>query len=129
MAGGTEAIGEAAAAELSGDGHDVARLAGADRYGTAVAIADEAVRQGASVSPTFLASGRNFPDALASAPVAHATGGVLLLVDPASLDASTATRDWLVEHAADIATVRVAGGSEAIADQVLTQIEQVLAGN
>ena len=58
------------------------RLAGADRYATAVAISQSAFQTqlpGQQFIVT-LASGANFPDALAAWPLAASRGGPLLLV-------------------------------------------------
>jgi putative cell wall-binding protein len=52
------------------------RLAGSDRYATAAAVAD---RFG-SANTVFLATGLNFPDAIAAGPVAALNGSPILLV-------------------------------------------------
>ncbi len=57
----------------------VARLAGANRYATAAAISTWAYPFGADV--VYVATGRNFPDALGGGAAAAAEGGPLLLVD------------------------------------------------
>jgi putative cell wall-binding protein len=64
---------------ISGSG-DVARSAAASVYG---------FPGGAPVA--FLATVDTFPDALATGPVAAALGGPVLLTDPTSLSAATAT--------------------------------------
>jgi putative cell wall-binding protein len=56
----------------------VTRRAGTDRYGTAVAISQAEHAPG--VAGVFLATGENFPDALAAAPIAGLTGAPVLLV-------------------------------------------------
>lgn len=56
------------------------RLAGADRYATAVAVSQSFARPG--VANVFIATGSTFPDALAAAPAAAITGSPVLLVDP-----------------------------------------------
>ena len=63
------------------------RVAGADRYATAAALARHAYP-----SPTpvvVVATGAAFADALAAGPVAHRLGGPVLLTDPVSLPAPT----------------------------------------
>ena len=57
----------------SGASSSVTRLGGADRYATAVRIAQATYSPG---DPLYIANGQNFPDALAGAPL----GGPLLLV-------------------------------------------------
>jgi len=87
---------------------------------------DEAVDQGAGREPTFLASGFAFPDALAAVPAARALGGTLLLVDPAGLDPNSPMADELREHAAEIDTVVVAGGTSAVNTDVDDQVQDVI---
>jgi len=65
----------------------VSRLAGADRYATAAAVS--AATYGPGVPVVYLATGANFPDALAGAAAAGHTGGPLLLVAKDSLPAAT----------------------------------------
>jgi hypothetical protein len=68
------------------------RVYGADRYATAVAIADEL----GNPSTVFEATGLNFPDALAAGPAAVKAGGAILLtVGPKQ---STATAAYLAAH-------------------------------
>lgn len=64
------------------------RLAGTDRYGTAVAVSKAAFPATAPV--VYVASGANFPDALSAGPVAAAKGGPLLLTRPTRLPAEIA---------------------------------------
>ena len=63
----------------------VDRLAGPNRYATAVAVSQQAFPTGQHPSVVFLASGVNYPDALSAAPAAAVLGGISLLTDPSSL--------------------------------------------
>ncbi len=54
----------------------ISRLAGADRYATAVAISRASF---SSATTLFVATGLSFPDALVAVPAAARTGGALLL--------------------------------------------------
>jgi|GEM_PF-4854798 len=108
------------------DADRVRRIAGADRYETSSKVAEESVTFGMSATNTWTATGRDFPDALAAAPVAGATApeiadeaGVLLLVDGLNLDNSDASRDWLADNAASIDRIRAVGGSAVITDATL----------
>jgi putative cell wall-binding protein len=56
----------------------VTRVAGADRYATSVEVSKRTFPDGADA--VYLATGRNFPDALAGGPVAANGPGPLLLV-------------------------------------------------
>jgi putative cell wall-binding protein len=90
--GGTSAVSTGVETTITGLGFAVQRLAGADRFATAVAVA------GAMGNPTtvFEATGLNFPDALAGGPAAIKSGGVILLTDGSSQ--STATAAYLADH-------------------------------
>ena len=78
VVGGPGVVGEGVIAELqSFTSQAVNRVAGADRYATAAAISS--VFFGASQS-IYLATGTNYPDALAAVPGAGRAGSPLLLV-------------------------------------------------
>ena len=107
LLGGTSAISDAVAAAVTALGDVPTRIAGTDRYGTAVAIA------GAMGNPSivFEASGTNFPDALSAVPAAVANHGAILLTDGAA--PASVTTAYLTAHA----TTRYAiGGPAAYAD-------------
>ncbi len=127
VTGGPDAVGEGPEAALRGEGHAVQRLAGADRYGTAVAVLEEAVRQGADPEPAVLASGLLFADPLVAGPAAQQLGGALLLVDPSSLDASAPTRDYLRANAEAISSLVIAGGPEQVSSGVVDEASAVVA--
>ena len=102
------------------------RLAGADRYATAVAISQYAFQPQYTGQPfaVTVASGTNFPDALAAGPVAAAQSGPLLLVPndgvlPATLSAEL--------KRLNPSRVDIAGGTAAVSSTVQSEL-QVLAG-
>lgn len=64
----------------------VTRVSGADRYATAAEIQAKLLPDAQVV---FLATGRNFPDALSAGPAAAKTNGAILLADGDSLPSST----------------------------------------
>lgn len=64
----------------------VDRIFGATRYETAVKVAEDAFVQD-DVQAAFIASGRDFPDALAAAAAGGTFGGPVLLTQPTSLPA------------------------------------------
>jgi putative cell wall-binding protein len=110
VAGGAAAVSEEVIAELRRRA-PVERVAGADRWGTAAALAGRL-----GEAPTVLvASGQAFPDALAAGPAAAVAGGPLLLVAQDVLP--EATRAAL--DAAAPARVVVLGGRAAVGDEVL----------
>lgn len=114
--GGRTAISDQvlSAAKTAAKATSTSRISGSDRYATAARIA---VR----VAPTntvYLATGTNFPDALAGG--AATAGSPVLLTDPTQLP--QATRDAMTALAPD--KVVALGGTTAVSDQVLTQAAQ-----
>ena len=67
----------------------VTRLFGPDRYGTAAAISQATFA--ANVPVVYIATGQNYPDALAAGPAAGAGNGPVLLVTQSSIPAVVAT--------------------------------------
>ena len=98
----------------------VVRAAGVDRYATAAALSQLSHPTGAPVA--YLATGANFPDALAAGPAAVHDGGALLLTDPTSLPATTATE--LVRL--NPARIVIAGGTAAISQGVADAVQALL---
>jgi putative cell wall-binding protein len=111
--GGTSAVPSSVGSELTALGYQVVRYSGTDRFGTATAVA------AALGNPTtvLLASGLNFPDALAAGPAAAKNHGVVLLTNGTQLPASTS--GYLVAHPG---TVYAIGGPAATADTKATPI-------
>ena len=66
----------------------VVRLAGADRYATAAAISAFHLPSGAPLA--YVATGENFPDALAAGPAAAVRGASTILVRRDSIPARSA---------------------------------------
>jgi putative cell wall-binding protein len=85
----------------------VNRIAGNDRFGTAVAIADAIGDPGT----VFEVNGDTFADALAAGPAAAASHGAVLLTDGANMP--SATGDYLANHAQKSWAI---GGPAAVAD-------------
>lgn len=81
--GGSNAVSDDVADALRAMGLEVERIAGKDRFDTAVRIAARLAPNG--VNTAIVASGRNFPDALAAAPYAAVAGYPILLVERASV--------------------------------------------
>ena len=96
----------------------LARLAGADRYGTAAAISAATFSRGVPVA--FVATGTNFPDALAAGPAAATSNGPVLLTRASLLP--TATRAELVRLAPK--RIVVLGGAGVVSDGVLAELRR-----
>ena len=88
--GGTGAISGAVALELETMGLDVDRISGADRYETAVRVAERMRQNGSDFSSALLAVGTNFPDALAAASYAAMNSRPILLTSKNSVPKFTA---------------------------------------
>ncbi|HET9186957.1 MAG TPA: cell wall-binding repeat-containing protein [Acidothermaceae bacterium] len=114
LLGGTSAVPQAIASEVSAMGYTVVRVGGANRYATAVAVAD----QMGDPTPAFLATARTFADALAAGPPAALEHGAVLLTDGPTLPAET--RAYLDAHQGDVYAI---GGAAASADPEATPIQ------
>ena len=122
--GGTSVISEAVrstAARHATTG-SATRLAGADRYGTSVAISKSVYGGSAGSSTVFVATGSNFPDGLAGGPVAALVPGPILLVTPNTLPSAIAGELQRL----DPETVYVIGGPSAISDGVVNAMDAAL---
>jgi putative cell wall-binding protein len=107
LLGGTSAIPINVAGTLNALGFTATRYFGSDRFGTALAVA------AALGNPTtvLLATGINFPDALAAGPAAAHVGGVVLLTNGTSLTSSV--QAYLTAHPGKVYAV---GGPAVTAD-------------
>jgi subtilisin family serine protease len=92
LLGGTSSLSPAITAALTSHGYQVVRVAGVDRFDTAVKVADLL----GDPSTVFLASGTNFPDSLSAGAAAAHENGVLLLTDGSTLPPETAS--YLANH-------------------------------
>jgi putative cell wall-binding protein len=110
LLGAAGALSATVEAQVKALGHPISRLAGPDRYATATAIAG-------AVAPApdriLVATGNNFPDALAAGAAAASTGNtVVLLSDDRVLPGSTAA--YLAAHVGP-ATQLVGIGDQGVA--------------
>lgn len=119
--GGEAAISAQVETELRAIAPDVLRLEGTDRYNTAGLAAYVATERG---RPVFLATGTDFPDALAAGAVAGRLGGSVMLTAPSSLPAITAQYLQLIEPS----SVIVVGGGSVVAEPVLEQVRAAVPG-
>ncbi|MEN3272922.1 MAG: hypothetical protein V7636_1683 [Actinomycetota bacterium] len=122
--GGSASVSDGVVATLRSAGYEVDRLAGADRYGTAVAVA----RSGGTAiigswgdqgRTALVANGSRPFDALAAGPLAAGQLFPILLVQQGSVPKATSDgfRDLAIKH------VVVLGGTGAISDDVVTSIK------
>lgn len=121
--GSTGVVSDAVAAQLGSlAGAPVTRLAGHDRYATAVAISQHFF--GSGVAATYVATGAAFPDALAAVPPAGRAASPVLLTRPTLLPSNIAAE--LERLAPDAAYVL--GSTGAISDAVMNEIKSTLNG-
>lgn len=114
LIGGDQALSPAVATTVAGLGYNTVRIAGADRYATAVAVAQAL----GNPSMIFEATGADFADALAGVPAAIKDHGAILLTDGYSQ--SPATAAYLAAHPGD--TRYALGGPAAKADPTATPV-------
>lgn len=125
IVGGTSVVSSLVETTLVGKGLDVERISGTDRYGTAQNAAAEVrrlVELGPGVVDTvFLATGTNFPDALAASSLAAALPAPVLLTKPTVLPEQTKAALNTIKPS----TVVICGGTAAVS----AAIESQIAGN
>lgn len=117
VAGGEAAVSDAVLAELDERGHGPRRVSGRTRYETAAAIRDEAVDAGMDPDRLWLATGRQWPDALSAGPAVAGAGATLMLVDGQDLGGSPPVGAVLDERADSLAEIVLLGGGAAITPQ------------
>lgn len=111
------AVSAAVAAQLP----DVTRLGGDTRYDTMAAISDHMKTLGLPDDYVSVVTGRDFPDALAGAPLTARYGGVMLLTTPDVI--SDQADEQLGYYAGDINILFEAyGGADVVSDSVLNTV-------
>jgi putative cell wall-binding protein len=122
LLGGTAALGTEVASALQAKGYAVSRIAGADRYETAAAIAKEAgagaVGQDGGRRTAVLSSGTSYPDALAAGGIVFAQHLPQLLSTQGGLSQATSA----ALTALGIQHVIITGGPDALGQLVETGI-------
>lgn len=125
VVGGTSAVGANVKDAIDRlPGVSTTRIFGVNRYETAADVAAAVVSE---MGPAYsghvlIATGRNFPDALAGAPLAASMGVPILLVEQGSIPAATV--EALEAISPD--TAIVLGGTGAVSAGVETQLRDLL---
>ena len=119
LLGGPGAVSDAVAAELQAyaPSNPITRLWGNDRYATAAAVSATFWSSGAGSA--FVATGRNFPDALAGGAAAGRSRVPLLLVNGGTIPPSTDAEMWRLRPP----HVYVLGGEGVVTRQVQNQMD------
>lgn len=120
--GGPGAVSEEVAEALATGDRIVRRVAGSDRYATAVALLAEAEARGMPPQTLWLATGADFPDALAAGPAAGAAGQPLLLVSGHDLCAAPAPAAALEDRGEHIERLRLLGGPATLTAGAASQL-------
>lgn len=93
---------------------NVSRLGGNNRYETSIKIQQKLATLRGAPKTVVLASGQNFPDALAISPIAARKNMPILLTDPATLTAATAGAIASIGASSTI----IVGGPAAVSESV-----------
>lgn len=124
IVGGTDAVSTVVENDLRSRNLVVQRIFGGDRYATAKALAESQPATGIGIFPgqgrtAIVASGDNFPDALAGGPLAYSQGYPLLLTPKDTLSplTSASLTNLGIRH------VLLLGGADAVSDATASQIQ------
>jgi putative cell wall-binding protein len=124
IVGGTAAVGPDVMSTLQADGYTVNQIGGATRFDTAEMLdtqSGELAGAGVSGNATaIIATGDNYPDALAAGPLAYAKHFPIILTDGSQSTLSPQAQATLSTDA--IKNVLIMGGSAAINPGINTQL-------
>ncbi|HSQ21616.1 MAG TPA: cell wall-binding repeat-containing protein, partial [Coriobacteriia bacterium] len=125
IAGGELVVSEDVEIAVEAFGTRVTRWGGDDRYETAAAVADGSKSAfGVNFFRVGIASGTNFPDALAAGAALGMQDGMLLITHPLALSAPT--EGLIVANSADILSVEFFGGTVALSQVVEDRVRELL---
>ena len=128
IVGGRDRIGPGVVAELRRLGIAVARLAGSSRYGTARAVTEwtSSQRPGLEGTGLVVATGDDFPDALAGGPLAVARRQPLMIVPAWSVLADPDAAAYLEERAGGaLERVTLLGGLGVLSSYQEYELDQL----
>lgn len=103
----------------------VTRIAGETRYETAAKMAQLCVDAGMSYDGAAVASGENYPDAIAGGALCGKRGSVMLLAGKTDEDSAFAL-DAIAANKASIKSANVLGGSSAVSDEFAIKMATAL---
>lgn len=112
IVGGPAAVSDNVKNKLKAS-YAVTRIAGADRFGTAAAVAAKVKSLGGGTR-VFVARGDTFPDALSASPIAYAMRYPVLLVKPTGVPSATSSAIASIKPTEAI----VLGSTEAVPNSV-----------
>ena len=116
LVGGSAVLGDGVTDDLAALGVTATRIEGADRFATAVAVAEAMAVDAGEV---VLATGADFADALSASALAASSGRPLLLTEPGALPASTAA---VLGDGGLGTSVTIVGGEQAVSSAVAAEV-------
>lgn len=126
IVGGAAAVSEDVEQQISVITADVDRWAGETRYETSQVIAQEAVSEGTlDAGEVGIATGENFPDALAAGPLLGFQKNPLLLMGDTNAGRS-ALSGFLTDNVVDIDRVTFFGGTGAVSQSLRQDVVSIL---
>jgi putative cell wall-binding protein len=99
---------------------DLDRITGSDRFGTSRQIAEDAFD---SPQVAFIATGLNYPDALAAGPPAGLLGAPIILVNGSAGRLDDATVDVLDDL--QVSEIYIIGGLPSVSSGIMTHLRQI----
>ena len=126
VVGDTSMVSDAVLASMRVGSRAVTRVAGANRYETSKLVAATASATGADAKRTWLATGVDWPDALAAGPAAAAQGAVLLLVDGKSASTPAVT-SW-IQATGGLTQLVIVGGEASVTPMAVATVAALLQG-
>lgn len=124
LIGSAQSVPQSVFNQLQQMGISVNAVGGADSYATNLAVIQKFDTQ-LNPNRVLVATGQNFPDALAAGPVAAAEKAPLLLV-PGNGPLTAEEAQWLTGLRGQIGQVTIAGGPAAVSDGVQSAIAATL---
>ncbi len=128
VVGGPASVSAAVYTQLAGLTDEIDRITGADRYEVSRNLIEQEFACDAApcLTKVFVATGRNFPDALSAGPAAGHIGGAVLLIDGAQSTLDTPTLDLLEDMG--VYRAYIAGGPASVTPEVQSHLNAVLDG-
>lgn len=124
LVGGDVRLGPGLVDDLQDLGVEVTRLAGSSRFATASAVNDWLVDEIALSDRLVVATGDDFPDALAGGPLAAALRAPLMIVPDVAIDADPDAATFFADLAPR-SRVTVLGGLQVLSSYQQWQLEQL----
>jgi putative cell wall-binding protein len=122
VVGGANSVSDAVVAQIEALGATVHRVGGADRYAASRALAADAFGDSGS-GLVYVATGANFPDALAAGGAAGHAGAPVLLVNGSATGLDQETKEQLA--ALGTSQIKIAGGPASVSPGIQADLEAI----